>query len=97
MSDKLIKAVKRRDELFLELNKAKEKLPEYKKYLRAETSVEKAKKECSHPDDYTEDYIWHHGYGQYVNGAHCKLCGKYRAWKTMGEWKDERPYIVFDD
>lgn len=56
------------------------------------------KAECTHPPEKCEDFKWHHGYGKYVTGLRCTVCGKYNAWKLSGStWSEDRPFLKFDD
>ena len=89
MSDRLIIAVARKEELAVELEKAKEKLPEWEKYRSATLRVMKLMEECTHLGSYTDIYQWHHGYGKYIDGRYCRFCKKYKAWATMGNWSHD--------
>ncbi len=62
-----------------------------------DAAVLAVKSDCPHPEEDREDFKWHHGYGKYVTGVRCRLCGRYRPWSPMGAWTDQYPSITRDD
>ena len=73
------------------------KPPTPKDIERAKAKIEKAQKElevlmqayketCTHPMEFRTEFQWHHGYGHYVTGDRCKLCGLSRPWKSGDAW-----------